>query len=86
MKIAIPDDYQNVALEMVDWSALSESAEITALNDCKGVYSLLMPAWRLSLYGFSDAWADHHRRLAPLVVNSSSAPCAGNRTFVREPN
>jgi len=50
MKIAIPDDYQNVALEMVDWSALSESAEITAFNDCKGVYSLLMPVWRRSLW------------------------------------
>jgi hypothetical protein len=86
MKIAIPDDYQDVALEMVDWWALSESAEITAFSDCKGVYSLLMLAWRLSLYGFSDAWADHHRRLAPLVVNSSSAPCAGNRMLVREPN
>ena len=36
MKIAILDDYQNVALEMADWSALSESAEITAFNDCKG--------------------------------------------------
>jgi hypothetical protein len=28
MKIAILDDYQNVALEMADWSALSERAEI----------------------------------------------------------
>ena len=33
MKIAILDDYQNVALEMADWSALSESAEITTFND-----------------------------------------------------
>ncbi len=29
MKIAILDDYQNVTLEMTDWSALSERAEIT---------------------------------------------------------
>jgi hypothetical protein len=36
MKIAILDEYQNFALEMVAWSALSESAEITAFNDCKG--------------------------------------------------
>jgi hypothetical protein len=86
MKIAILDDYQNVALEMADWSALSESAEITPFNDGRSVYSLLMPVWRLCLYGLSTHRADHHRRLAPLVVNSSSAPCAGNRTFVREPN
>ena len=43
MKIAILDDYQNVALEMADWSALSERAEITAFNDCKGAHPLLMP-------------------------------------------
>jgi hypothetical protein len=29
MKIAILDDYQNVALEMADWSALSKRADIT---------------------------------------------------------
>ncbi len=33
MNIAILDDYQNVALEMADWSALSESAEITVFSD-----------------------------------------------------
>src|SRR5216683_4828928 len=33
MKIAILDDYQNVALEMADWSALSQRAEITVFND-----------------------------------------------------
>jgi phosphoglycerate dehydrogenase-like enzyme len=33
MKIAILDDYQNVALEMADWSALSTRAEITVFND-----------------------------------------------------
>jgi len=33
MKIAILDDYQNVALEMADWSALSGRAEITVFND-----------------------------------------------------
>jgi phosphoglycerate dehydrogenase-like enzyme len=33
MKIAILDDYQNVALEMADWSALSARAEITVFND-----------------------------------------------------
>jgi phosphoglycerate dehydrogenase-like enzyme len=33
MKIAILDDYQNVALKMADWSALSERAEITVFND-----------------------------------------------------
>jgi phosphoglycerate dehydrogenase-like enzyme len=33
MKIAILDDYQNVTLEMADWSALSTRAEITVFND-----------------------------------------------------
>jgi phosphoglycerate dehydrogenase-like enzyme len=33
MKIAILDDYQNVALTMADWSALSGRAEITVFND-----------------------------------------------------
>src|ERR1700732_4731360 len=33
MKIAILDDYQNVALKMADWSALSGRAEVTVFND-----------------------------------------------------
>jgi phosphoglycerate dehydrogenase-like enzyme len=33
MKIAILDDYQNVALKMADWSALSGRAKITVFND-----------------------------------------------------
>src|SRR5260370_36088685 len=33
MKIAILDDYQNVALRMADWSALADRAEITVVND-----------------------------------------------------
>ena len=33
MKIAILDDYQNVALTMADWSALAKRAEITVFND-----------------------------------------------------
>jgi hypothetical protein len=33
MKIAILDDYQNVALKMADWSALSGRAEIAVRND-----------------------------------------------------
>src|ERR1700682_6015200 len=33
MKIAILDDYQNVALEMADWSVLSKRAEITVFSD-----------------------------------------------------
>src|SRR6202795_3822881 len=33
MKIAILDDYQNVALEMADWSGLSQRAEITFFTD-----------------------------------------------------
>src|SRR5258707_11985268 len=32
-KIAVLDDYQNVALKMADWSALSQRAEITFFND-----------------------------------------------------
>lgn len=33
MKIAILDDYQNVALKIADWSAVSGRAEITVFND-----------------------------------------------------
>ena len=33
MKIAILDDYQNVALRMADWSALGGKAEITVFDD-----------------------------------------------------
>ena len=33
MKIAILDDYQNAALRMADWTALSGRAEITVFND-----------------------------------------------------
>jgi phosphoglycerate dehydrogenase-like enzyme len=33
MKVAILDDYQNVALKMADWSALSRTMEITVFND-----------------------------------------------------
>ena len=33
MKIAILDDYQNAALRMADWAALSGRAEITVFND-----------------------------------------------------
>ena len=33
MKIAILDDYQNVALDMADWSAVAHRAEITVFTD-----------------------------------------------------
>jgi phosphoglycerate dehydrogenase-like enzyme len=33
MKIAILDDYQNVALQMADWTAISERAEVSVFND-----------------------------------------------------
>jgi phosphoglycerate dehydrogenase-like enzyme len=33
MKIAILDDYQNVALRMADWSRVARRAEITVFND-----------------------------------------------------
>ena len=33
MKIAILDDYQNVALKLADWSVLTGRAEITTFND-----------------------------------------------------
>ena len=33
MKVAILDDYQNVALEMADWSSVAARAEITVFND-----------------------------------------------------
>ena len=33
MKVAILDDYQNVALRLADWSAVQRHAEITVFND-----------------------------------------------------
>jgi phosphoglycerate dehydrogenase-like enzyme len=33
MKVAILDDYQNVALKMADWSSVASRAEITVFND-----------------------------------------------------
>ena len=33
MKVAILDDYQDVALRLADWSAVSRRAEITVFND-----------------------------------------------------
>ena len=33
MKIAVLDDYQNVALKLADWSTLAARAEITVFND-----------------------------------------------------
>jgi phosphoglycerate dehydrogenase-like enzyme len=33
MKVAILDDYQNVALQLADWSRVRRHAEITVFND-----------------------------------------------------
>jgi hypothetical protein len=33
MKVAILDDYQNVALQLADWSSVRRHAEITVFND-----------------------------------------------------
>ena len=33
MKVAILDDYQNMALRMADWSSVASRAEITVFND-----------------------------------------------------
>src|SRR6185312_1529187 len=33
MKVAILDDYQNVALQLADWSNVRRKAEITVFND-----------------------------------------------------
>jgi phosphoglycerate dehydrogenase-like enzyme len=33
LKVAILDDYQNVALEMADWTPVTERADITVFND-----------------------------------------------------
>jgi hypothetical protein len=33
MRVAVLDDYQNVALRLADWSAVRRHAEITVFND-----------------------------------------------------
>ncbi len=47
MKVAILDDYQNVALTLADWSKVAKRAEITVFNDhvadTEGVVRRLMP-------------------------------------------
>ncbi len=47
MKVAILDDYQNVALTLADWSKVAKRAEITVFNDhvadTEGVVQRLMP-------------------------------------------
>jgi phosphoglycerate dehydrogenase-like enzyme len=47
MKVAILDDYQNVALRMADWSAVASRAEITLFNnhvaDPEALIDRLMP-------------------------------------------
>lgn len=35
-KIAVLDDYQNIALEMADWSVLRDAAEVTVFNEYLG--------------------------------------------------
>jgi phosphoglycerate dehydrogenase-like enzyme len=42
MRIAILDDYQNVALKMANWSTLLDRAEITVFNDHLAVPSALV--------------------------------------------
>lgn len=36
MKVAILDDYQNVALQLADWSGVRRHADITVFNDHLG--------------------------------------------------
>ncbi|MGY4712199.1 hypothetical protein ACXDF8_21985 [Mycolicibacterium sp. CBM1] len=33
MRLAVLDDYQNVALQLADWSAVADRAEVTVFND-----------------------------------------------------
>ena len=48
-KVAILDDYQNVALEMADWPAIAERADITVFNDHESdPDSTCRRAWRPS--------------------------------------
>ena len=46
MKIAILDDYQNVALKLADWSAVAERADITVFNDHIGDTSAVVDRLR----------------------------------------
>ena len=46
MKIAILDDYQNVALSIADWSAVARKADITVFNDHIGQTDALIERLR----------------------------------------
>ena len=50
MKIAVLDDYQNVALKLADWSVLTGRAEITTFNDHMPIPRLLSRGFFPSMY------------------------------------
>ena len=48
MRIAVLDDYQNVALQMADWSAVTDRADVTVFNDHRRSRRGWSPGWNHS--------------------------------------
>jgi hypothetical protein len=42
-KVAILGDFQNVALRMADWSAVTSRADVTVFNACKATAAPVAP-------------------------------------------
>ena len=70
MRVAILDDYQNVALSMADWSDVAARAEITVFNITAPTQTPSLSGWRRSTWCASCGSAHRCR------VTSSSA-CRG---------
>jgi hypothetical protein len=69
MKVAILDDYQNVALELADWSSVARRAEITVFNDHVADPSVLV-RWASRRYrssSLSSALLPYRSRLKELA-------------------
>ena len=45
MRIAVLDDYQNVALRLADWASIGADAEITVFNDHMSAKALSPLRW-----------------------------------------
>ena len=45
VKVAILDDYQNVALSMADWTPVTQRADITVFNDHVPIRTFWWIAW-----------------------------------------
>jgi hypothetical protein len=77
MKIAILDDYQNVALTMADWSRVESKAEITVFNDDVGEPDAVVARLQPFDIGIGSRWL----RVASNGSNLRLTNTTGGRRF-----